>query len=128
MTFFQICGSREYYIYSIVDLIIDFHRDSIPRKSTFIEVNDKNYAKMMIVMGGLSNYFDINYNDALEITKESNQILKGIMKNILVREAYYNQDLSKNMVLIEVGSDENYYNEVLNSIDVLSQAIHEMLR
>lgn len=114
--------------YQGFDLIIDFHRDSIPRSTATVESNNKVYAKMMIVLGGLSSYFDINYEVAKTLSDKTNQIEKGIMKNILVRESYYNQDLSKNMLLIEVGSDENYYSEVLNSIDVLSKSIAEMMR
>ena len=113
--------------YQGFDLIIDFHRDSIPRNTATVESNNKVYAKMMIVLGGLSSYFDINYELAKTLSDKTNQLEKGIMKNILVRESYYNQDLSKNMLLIEVGSDENYYSEVLNSIDVLSQSIHEIM-
>ena len=109
------------------DLIIDFHRDSIPRNTATIQSNDKVYAKMMVVLGGLSSHFDANYKLAKTLSDKSNQLEKGIMKNILVREDYYNQDLSKNMLLIEVGSDENYYSEVLNSIEILSKAIYEIV-
>lgn len=110
------------------DLIIDFHRDSVPRASSFISVNDKNYAKLMIVLGGLSQHFDIIQQKAMTLFDKTNQLQSGIMKNILVREAYYNQDISEKMLLIEVGSDENYYEEVKNSLNVLSESIHEMLR
>lgn len=114
--------------YQGFDLIIDFHRDSVPRNSTYIKINEKSYAKLMIVLGGLSSYFDEIHMNAKTLYDKTNQIQSGIMKNILVREAYYNQDISENMLLIEVGSDQNYYQEVKNSIDILANAIDEMMR
>lgn len=110
------------------DLMIDFHRDSVPRNSSYIKDDTKAYAKLMIVLGGLSSHFNQIHLNAKTLYDKTNQIQHGIMKNILVREAYYNQDISENMLLIEVGSDQNYYEEVKNSIEVLAKAIDEMMR
>ena len=85
------------------DLMIDFHRDSVPRESSYIEASGKNYAKMMIVLGGLSSHFSNIQNQAMTLLDKTNQLQSGIMKNILVREAYYNQDISDNM-LLTIGS------------------------
>ena len=110
------------------DLMIDFHRDSVPRESSYIEASGKNYAKMMIVLGGLSSHFSNIQNQAMTLLDKTNQLQSGIMKNILVREAYYNQDISDNMLLIEVGSEENYYDEVIHSLNILAKSIDEMMR
>lgn len=110
------------------DLLIDFHRDSIPRNSAFIEANGKSYAKMMIVLGGLSDHFLEIQKKAVTLLDKTNAQVHGIMKNILVREAYYNQDIHENMLLIEVGGDESMYEEVTNSVEILANAIDEMMR
>lgn len=109
------------------DLIIDFHRDSVPRESTYITVNGIDYAKMMCVIGGLTE-------NAYEITKTAstlydscNALVNGIMKNTMTREAYYNQDMSDKMLLIEVGSDNNTFDEVKNSVGVLASGIAQIL-
>lgn len=109
------------------DLIIDFHRDSVPRESTYITVNGVDYAKMMCVIGGLTD-------NAYEITKRAstlydscNSRVNGIMKNTMTREAYYNQDMSSNMLLIEVGSDNNTFDEVKNSVEILAWGIAQIL-
>ena len=36
----------------------------------------------------------------------------------------YNQDFSKNCILIEVGSEENTYEEVTNTIEVIGQMLY----
>lgn len=110
------------------DLMIDFHRDSLPRETTYTTINGKKYAKLMIVMGGLSDYFIEHQKNAVTLLDKTNQVQSGIMKSPLVREAYYNQDIAKNMLLIEVGSDQNYYEEITNSVNILAQSIDEMMR
>ena len=46
----------------------------------------------------------------------------------MVREAYFNHDVSTNMVLIEVGSDHTTFEEVENSTELLAKAIVQYLR
>ena len=45
----------------------------------------------------------------------------------MTREAYYNQDMSDKMLLIEVGSDNNTFDEVKNSVDILALGIAQIL-
>ena len=54
-----------------------------------------------------------------ELYRQITDLLYSNPFMLKVREAYYNQDISENMLLIEVGSDQNYYQEVKNSIEVL---------
>lgn len=105
------------------DLMIDFHRDSLPRDNTFITSDGKNYAKLMCVLGGLSNHLSIIKERGGILFDKSNEQINGIMKPLLIREAYYNQDMSENMILIEVGSDQNTYQEVVNSLEILVNAV-----
>lgn len=110
------------------DLIIDFHRDAIPRENSYVKMNNKNYAKMMFVVGGLSFNGDaiLSLSNTLKAKIDAN--LKGVMKNTMVREAYFNHDVSTNMVLIEVGSDHTTFEEVENSTELLAKAIVQYLR
>lgn len=109
------------------DLIIDFHRDSVPRESTYITVNGIDYAKMMCVIGGLTdNSYEIT-KTASTLYDSCNALVGGIMKNTMTREAYYNQDMSDKMLLIEVGSDNNTFDEVKNSVDILALGIAQIL-
>lgn len=109
------------------DLMIDFHRDSVPRASTYISVDGVDYAKMMCVIGGLTdNSYEITKR-ASTLSDSCNAIVNGIMKNTMTREAYYNQDMSDKMLLIEVGSDNNTFEEVKNSVDILALGIAQIL-
>lgn len=125
--------SRNFLIDALVeqgdfDFILDFHRDSLPREKTFIEKDGKSYAVLMPVIGVLSDHTDKIQAMAQTIYDKSNQLLNGIMKPPLLREAYYNQDVSEKMILIEVGSDTNTYQEVVNSVDILATALKEVMQ
>lgn len=125
--------SRNYLIEALMnhggfDLIIDFHRDSLPRESAYIVDKEKNYAKMMSVLGGLGSHSAFIYERSMTLFDKSNAQVSNIMKPTMNREAYYNQDVHQNMILIEVGSDQNTYQEVKNSVEILATSILEMMK
>lgn len=114
--------------YGGFDLVIDFHRDSVPRENSFVTIGDKNYAKMMFVVGGLSS----NVNQVTTLSQTLSNYIEtlqpGVIKPLMVREAYYNQQVYENSVLIEMGSDANTYEEVYHSTNLLADAIIQYLR
>ena len=114
--------------YGGFDLVIDLHRDAIPKEASYIDVNGKRYAKMMMVVGGLSSNADTITKNSSTLNDMINNQVYGIMRSMMVREAYYNQQMSPNMVLIELGGDVNSFEEVKNSLPVLAQGITDYLR
>lgn len=113
--------------YGGFDLIIDFHRDAIPREASYLTANDKTYAKMMSVVGGLSGNSDAVTQTASTLYDIMNAQVSGIMRSTMTREAYYNQQVSEKTILIECGGDVNPFDEVKNSMDILAQGIYELL-
>ena len=47
---------------------------------------------------------------------------------MIIRNSKYNQDLSNNSMLIELGGVENDINEVLNTLDALSVVFNELVK
>lgn len=113
--------------YGGFDLCIDFHRDSVPREASFISANGKNYAKAMMVVGGLSSNVETATATSSTLTDIVNHKLNGIMKGVMTREAYYNQQVHKDIILMEVGGDVNTFEEVTNTLDIIAEGIHELL-
>ncbi len=113
--------------YSGFDLVIDFHRDSVPRENTFLEVNGVSYAKIMFVVGasspnaahieGVSNTFKDSLNAQVD----------GVCKDTRVQGMYYNQEVYQNMILVEMGSENNTYEEVIHSTNLFAQSIIQYL-
>ena len=72
----------------------------------------------------------------MELTNKLNDIFKSYIPNIsrgvIVKggsnvNGIYNQDLNQNIVLIECGGSENTIDEVINTINVLSNVIKDYL-
>lgn len=113
--------------YGGFDLIIDLHRDAIPREASYMEANGKTYAKLMPVVGGLSKNADAVTNTASTLSDIIDGKVHGIMRSTMMREAYYNQEVSDKTILIECGGDVNPFEEVKNSMGVLADGIHDYL-
>lgn len=113
--------------YGHFDSIIDLHRDSIPRNSTFITNAGIDYAKMMFVVGGLSKNVNAVTANSTTLTDIINKKVYGIMRTVMTKQSYYNQFMNEKMVLIELGSNNNTFKEVKNSIDYLAKGISEMI-
>ncbi|MFR7591003.1 MAG: stage II sporulation protein P [Longibaculum sp.] len=109
------------------DLVIDFHRDSVKKSLSTITVDGKDYAKLMFVVGkGSGNYPAVN-KSCEKMASLLNQKIPKICRGVYLKQSHYNQGVTKNMVLIEVGANENTFEEVKNSLNILSVVIDEYL-
>lgn len=113
--------------YGGFDLIVDLHRDAIPREASYLEADGKSYAKMMMVVGGLSSNVDAVTSRASTLNDIINGKLSGIMRTTMTREAYYNQQVHPNTILIELGGQINPFDEIKHSIPVLADGIAQYL-
>ena len=115
--------------YSSLKYFIDIHRDSVGRSGTTTNIGGKDYAKILFVVGLEHD----NYKDNLKTSEEINSIVDkyypGLSKGILKKEGIgvdgiYNQDISPNSILIEVGGVDNTIDEVLNTVEALSNCLY----
>lgn len=118
--------------YPNLKLLIDIHRDSVSKNSTTVTINNRKYAKILFVVG-LKNP---NYQKNLEVMNKLNDITNSLYPNlsrgIMKKEGkgvngIYNQNLSANTILIELGGIENNLEEVLNTSIALSVIINKYL-
>ena len=112
--------------YGSFDYVIDLHRDGVGNANTTLTYNGINYAKMMFVVSEASTHFEVQNNIVKNIMKEGNSRKIGIFKNI--SKKYYtvfNQDLLEKVFLIEMGSNNNSFIEVENSLEVFVEAFVE---
>lgn len=106
-----------------IKYVIDLHRDSIPESIGKITIDNKDYAKIMFVLGKGHAGYERNLEMATRLNnylKEFNEsITRGI--NIKNNSGIFNQDLSPNAVLIEIGGPYNDINSVSNSLELLAK-------
>ncbi|QKS70845.1 stage II sporulation protein P [Paenalkalicoccus suaedae] len=131
--------SREVVTQAIADeptltFFLDLHRDSQPKAITTATINGQSYAKLMFVIGENNPNYEKNEQFALRLHNEVETIMPGISRGIYAppvkasgRNGVYNQDLSENAVLIEIGGVDNSLEEVYRAVDVFAKAFAKQL-
>ncbi len=115
--------------YPSIIYFIDLHRDGIDKSLSTVTINGKAYAKMMFLLG--MNHDDANKN--LEVVTKLNNYLNdnynGLMRSIYKRnDITYYQELSSHNFIIEIGGQDNTYQEVYNSVKALAKALESDLK
>lgn len=109
------------------DMVIDFHRDSVKKSLTTVHFDNKPYAKFLFVVGKSSGNYPAVKKMSQELSTRLNQKIPLISRGVYVKQSHYNQGTTKNMLLIEVGANENTYQEIQNSLNILAMVIDEYL-
>lgn len=111
--------------------LIDIHRDSQPRSKTTLTINGKTYAKLAFVVGKSSKYYQQNRRLAQKMHARLNEIHPGLSRAVIEKpktrgiNGEYNQSLSPNSMLIEVGGVGNTFEEAYRSVEVLAKVLKE---
>lgn len=119
--------------YPSLKYFIDVHRDSVSKDITTCEINGKKYARILFVVGSSNPNYAENEKVARAIDDISDELYPCMSRGIYKRgvEGWvraYNQDISKDAMLIEVGGKENEMQEVLNTIDALSNVLKKYIK
>ncbi len=111
--------------YPNIDLLIDIHRDAVDKSSSTVEIDGTSYAKVLFVVGTDNPNYEKNLKKVEEINNLLDpKITRGIIKKSKEDgNGVYNQDLSENIILLELGGQENTIEEVDNTLQALSKAI-----
>ena len=111
---------------------IDIHRDSIPRDKTTIEIENREYAKILFIVGLENENYEANLLFTEKIDQKLKEYYPGLSKGIYKKEGpgvngIYNQDFSPKTILVEVGGYENTTIEVLNTCIAFSKCFLEVI-
>ncbi|BAU27166.1 stage II sporulation protein P [Aneurinibacillus soli] len=112
-----------------LNYFIDIHRDSLPRKSTTATINGKTYAQTFFVIGMRNPNWEKNQQFALKVHNVIEKKYPGLSKGIFGKKGgngEYNQSVSPNSILIEVGGPDNTVEECYRTADILAEAIAEV--
>ncbi|MCX2827395.1 stage II sporulation protein P [Bacillus pseudomycoides] len=108
----------------------DLHRDSARKNITTKAIGDKSYAKLAFVIGKGNKNYAKNLQLATALHEAINKKYPGVSRGVIQKgfqtgNGVYNQDLSGQAILIEVGGVDNTSEELNRSIDVLAKAFSE---
>ncbi|WP_391116117.1 stage II sporulation protein P [Psychrobacillus sp. L3] len=117
--------------HSDYDIVLDIHRDAQKAKVTTLQIGEETYAKFIFVIGGEHANYKWNEQLAQNLSDQLNKLVPGISRGIIVKtgkgvDGVYNQDLAKNLLVVELGGVDNTEQEVDRSIAILAKAISNM--
>ena len=118
--------------YPSLEYFIDVHRDSLEREKTYIEIENKGYAKLLFIVGLENPNYQENLDFTEKIQNKLNEKYPNLCKGIYKKSGpgvngVYNQDFNKHTILIEVGGYENTTTEVLNSLIAFKECFLEVI-
>lgn len=106
-----IAGNKE------LEYFIDIHRDAQRKKVTTATINGKKYAKVAFVVGGNNANFNKNAALAKNLHEAIQKKYPGLSRGVITKSGVgtngvFNQDLSGNAMLIEIGGVDNTFEEM----------------
>ena len=118
--------------YPSLKYFVDIHRDSLEREKTTCQINEKDYAKIVFIVGLENKEYQKNLEFTEKINKKLNEKYPGLSKGILQKEGIgvngvYNQDFSPKTILVEIGGYQNNTTEVLNTILAFADCFMEVI-
>lgn len=110
------------------EIIIDLHRDAIAdaNYAPKVKIGDEYASQLMFVIGANNANFNQNLKFAVKVMEKANELYPGLFKPMILRNAEYNQHLSKASCIIEVGATGNTLDESINSMKYLAKIINEI--
>ena len=110
------------------DFILDVHRDGISKKASTVSYNNETYAKIALVVGEEHPNFRWNTAYADSLSTALNKLVPNISRGVISKDGeggngLYNQDLAKEMIIVELGGIENTEEELNRTIAILGKAI-----
>ncbi|WP_223155032.1 stage II sporulation protein P [Alkalibacillus aidingensis] len=114
-----------------VKYFIDIHRDAQPHHITTTEIDGESVAKLMFVIGGKHENHEENLQLAAKLHQKLEEKYPTISRGVEVKEGpgtngVFNQDLSDNMLLLEVGGVDNTYEEMNRSLEIFAEVFSEL--
>lgn len=118
--------------YPSLEYFIDIHRDSLTKDKTTINIEGKDYAKVLFIIGEENENYQKNLEFTEKINNKLDEYYPNLSKGIYKKSGpgvngVYNQDFSNHTILIEIGGYENTTNEVLNSTLAFSKCFLEVI-
>ena len=123
--------------YPSIQMVIDVHRDAVTLEdgtemAVPCRLNGRDAAQMMLVMGtdiaGLEHPdWRSNLSMALKIQAHCERCVPGVFRQMSLRSERYNEHLTPNSILLEVGAAGNTLRQAIASAEFFADRLTEIL-
>jgi stage II sporulation protein P len=107
--------------------LVDVHRDAAPASAYKTNVSGKSVTKIKLVVGRSNPKMAANLAFAKKLKAHIDKNHPGLSAGIFIGHGSYNQDLTSQAMLIEVGADKNTRENAEEGVRLLSSSIPEVL-
>lgn len=119
-------------MYPTLNYFLDIHRDSVSSEHTKVTINNIDYARILFVLGKENPNYQENLVLINKLNDYLNKYYNGLSRGIYEKagsgvNGVYNQDFSSNCLLIELGGVDNNLREVVNSTEILVEALYYVI-
>lgn len=122
--------------YPSIKIMFDMHRDGLgngQKLRAVTKVKGKNAAQIMFVVGTNGNglphpEWRENLKFAIQLQQVLNERYPGLAKPIWISKNRYNQQITNNSLIIEIGGDGNLLGECLESTKYLAEAVNAVIK
>lgn len=113
-----------------IKFTFDLHRDAISREKTTKEINGEDFARVMFVIGKDNPAFEKNFQLANSLHESFQAKYPGLSRGVIPQggagnDGVYNQDLSENALLIEIGGVGNTLEEAYRTADAIADVFSD---
>lgn len=110
------------------DAVFDVHRDGVPRREEYIAmVGGQVISQIRLVVGRQNPNMKLNDQLARRIKASADSQFPGLIKGIFYADGKYNQDLSPQALLFEMGTHVTTKDEAIASTAHLATIINNVL-
>lgn len=118
--------------YPSAEIVIDLHRDALPKETVTATLNGQTYARVSLQVGTDKIYkhpnWRENYELALQVGDEMERLYPGLLRGVTLREDRFNQHYHRHALLLEVGSNENSQAEAERTARLLAVVLAKFIK
>lgn len=106
-----------------IGYVFDIHRDSPRKEATTVKINGKSYARPFFIIGKRNPHWEKNAKLASQFHQLLEKKYPGLSIGVFTKgegNGEYNQSVSDNSVLIEIGGIENTLEECYNTASAIA--------
>ncbi|MFC3882985.1 stage II sporulation protein P [Bacillus songklensis] len=113
-----------------LQFLFDLHRDSNRREATTVTINGKDYAKLAFIIGGENANYERNEKLAKDLYKMINKKYPRLSRGVFTKRGKgtngkFNQDLSQNAILMEIGGVDNSFQELNRTAEAVADVFSD---
>lgn len=111
-----------------LEYFLDVHRDSLRKENTTTEINGIKFANILFVVGTGHRNFEKNLTFAKDLHSLLGTRYPTLSKGVIQKDSdqgngVYNQDISPNSIIIELGGVDNTVEELHRSTEALADVL-----